>query len=93
MAADGRTAPELQAKSRHQHLASLGRYVRLGEQTSARVTAEADPASAWSRSSSTDYATAPVRASLAPEVAHGPVHSFPRYGRSASMNDNGNPGP
>jgi hypothetical protein len=36
--------PELQAKSRHQHLASLGRYVRLGEQTSARVTAEADPA-------------------------------------------------
>jgi site-specific recombinase XerC len=43
LAADGRTAPELQAKSRHQHLASLGRYVRLGEQTSARVTAEADP--------------------------------------------------
>ena len=32
LAADGRTAPELQAKSRHQHLASLGRYVRLGEQ-------------------------------------------------------------
>jgi integrase len=30
LAADGRTAPELQAKSRHQHLASLGRYVRLG---------------------------------------------------------------
>ena len=25
--------------------------------------------------------TAPTRASLAPEVAHGPVHSFPRYGR------------
>ena len=44
LAADGRTAPELQAKSRHQHLASLGRYVRLGEQTSAQVTAEADPA-------------------------------------------------
>ena len=43
LAAGGRTAPELQAKSRH-HLASLGRYVRLGEQTSARVTAEADPA-------------------------------------------------
>jgi hypothetical protein len=43
LAADGRTAPELQAKSRHQHLASLGRYVRLGEQTSARVTAEGDP--------------------------------------------------
>jgi hypothetical protein len=35
---------ELQAKSRHQHLASLGRYVGLGAQTSARVTAEADPA-------------------------------------------------
>ncbi len=44
LAADGRTASELQAKSRHQHLASLGRYVHLGEQTSARVTAEADPA-------------------------------------------------
>ncbi|MEV0353090.1 hypothetical protein AB0H88_45675 [Nonomuraea sp. NPDC050680] len=37
-------APELQAKSRHQHLAGLGRYVRLGEETSARLTAEADPA-------------------------------------------------
>ena len=44
LAADGRTAPELQAKSRHLHLGSLGRYVRLGEQTSAQVTAEADPA-------------------------------------------------
>jgi integrase len=44
LAAAGRTAPELQAKSRHQHLASLGRYVRLGEETSARVTAESDPA-------------------------------------------------
>ncbi|WP_433257986.1 hypothetical protein ACQPYK_22075 [Streptosporangium sp. CA-135522] len=43
LAQAGRTAPELQAKSRHQHLASLGRYVRLGEETSARVTAEADP--------------------------------------------------
>ncbi|MBB4942789.1 integrase [Streptosporangium album] len=43
LAQAGRTAPELQAKSRHQHLASLGRYVRLGEKTSARVTAEADP--------------------------------------------------
>ncbi|MGN9847047.1 hypothetical protein ACTMTI_54085 [Nonomuraea sp. H19] len=42
----GRTAPELQAKSRHPHPASLGRYVRLGEETSARVTAEADPSSA-----------------------------------------------
>jgi hypothetical protein len=40
LAADGRTAPELQAKSRHLHLGSLGRYVQLGEQTSAQVTAE-----------------------------------------------------
>jgi hypothetical protein len=31
----------LQAKSRHQHLAGLDRHVRLGEQTSARITAEA----------------------------------------------------
>lgn len=45
LAAAGRTAPELQAKSRHQHLASLGHYVRLGEETSARITMEADPAS------------------------------------------------
>ncbi|MET8335886.1 hypothetical protein ABZV14_42700 [Streptosporangium canum] len=37
------SAPRLQAKSRHQHLAGIGRYVRLGEETSARVTAEADP--------------------------------------------------
>ena len=44
LAVDGRTAPELQAKSRHAHLASLGRYVQLGEQTSAQVTANADPA-------------------------------------------------
>jgi site-specific recombinase XerD len=44
LAQAGRTAPELQAKSRHQHLASLGHYVRLGEETSARVTAEHDPA-------------------------------------------------
>jgi hypothetical protein len=36
--------PELQAKSRHLHLGSLGRYVQLGEQTSAQVTADADPA-------------------------------------------------
>jgi hypothetical protein len=41
----GRSAPELQAKSRHQHLASLGTYVRLGEETAARITAESDPAS------------------------------------------------
>ncbi|MEV1248702.1 hypothetical protein ACIBO2_56780 [Nonomuraea sp. NPDC050022] len=43
LAQAGRTAPELQAKSRHLHLASLGRYVQLGEETSARITAEADP--------------------------------------------------
>ncbi|MFC3985204.1 tyrosine-type recombinase/integrase [Streptosporangium jomthongense] len=43
LAQAGRSAPELQAKSRHQHLASLGHYVRLGEETSARITAEADP--------------------------------------------------
>ncbi|MFF0250744.1 hypothetical protein ACWEU6_24410 [Streptosporangium sandarakinum] len=47
LAVAGRTAPELQAKSRHQHLASLGRYVRLGEETSARITAEHDPAARW----------------------------------------------
>jgi integrase len=44
LAADGRTAPELQAKSRHQHLASLGSYVRLGTETAARITAANDPA-------------------------------------------------
>ncbi|MFF0250293.1 hypothetical protein ACWEU6_15735 [Streptosporangium sandarakinum] len=44
LAEAGRTAPELQAKPRHQHLASLGRYVRLGEETSAHITAEHDPA-------------------------------------------------
>ncbi|GAA3098303.1 site-specific integrase [Streptosporangium carneum] len=43
LAADGRTAPELQAKSRHQHLGSLGCYVQLGEQASAQGTADADP--------------------------------------------------
>jgi site-specific recombinase XerD len=43
LAAAGRTAPELQAKSRHKHLATLGRYVRLGEETSARITAGHDP--------------------------------------------------
>jgi site-specific recombinase XerC len=44
LAAAGRTAAELQAKSRHAHLASLGAYVSLGEQSSARVTTDADPA-------------------------------------------------
>ncbi|GAA2440613.1 hypothetical protein GCM10010191_65650 [Actinomadura vinacea] len=34
----------MQAKSRHAHLGSLGHYVRLGEETSARITAEHDPA-------------------------------------------------
>ena len=43
LAASGRTAPELQAKSRHKHLATLGHYVRLGEETSARITADNDP--------------------------------------------------
>jgi len=32
-----------QAKSRHKHLATLGHYVRLGEETSARITADNDP--------------------------------------------------
>jgi len=49
LAATGRTAPELQAKSRHKHLATLGHYVRLGEETSARITAEADPLNRRSR--------------------------------------------
>ncbi|MGH4011745.1 MAG: hypothetical protein ACRDTH_26870 [Pseudonocardiaceae bacterium] len=40
LAAKGRTAPELQAKSRHRHLGTLGRYVQLGEEISARITAE-----------------------------------------------------
>lgn len=40
-AADGRTAPEFQAKSRHLRPGSPGRYVQLGEQTSAKVTADA----------------------------------------------------
>ncbi|MEV6155481.1 hypothetical protein AB0L53_34580 [Nonomuraea sp. NPDC052129] len=44
LAQAGRIAPELQAKSHHQHLAGLGHYVRLGEKTSTRITAEADPA-------------------------------------------------
>ncbi|MFC9976723.1 tyrosine-type recombinase/integrase [Spirillospora sp. NPDC127200] len=43
LATAGRTAPELQAKSRHAHLSSLGRCARLGEATSARITAEHDP--------------------------------------------------
>jgi len=42
LAEKGRSAPELQAKSRHKHLGTLGLYVKLGEETSARVTAEND---------------------------------------------------
>jgi site-specific recombinase XerD len=42
LAAKGRSAPELQAKSRHRHLATLGRYVQLGEETSARIISEND---------------------------------------------------
>ena len=42
LAAKGRSAPELQAKSRHRHLGTLGIYVQLGEETSARITAEND---------------------------------------------------
>jgi len=42
LAAKGRSAPELQAKSRHRHLGTLGRYVQLGEKTSARITSAND---------------------------------------------------
>jgi site-specific recombinase XerD len=42
LAARGRSAAELQAKSRHRHLGTLGMYVQLGEETSARITAEND---------------------------------------------------
>jgi site-specific recombinase XerD len=42
LAAKGRSAPELQAKSRHRYLGTLGRYIQLGEETSARITAEND---------------------------------------------------
>jgi hypothetical protein len=35
---------EVRAKSRHLHLGSPGRYIQLGEQASAQVTADADPA-------------------------------------------------
>jgi hypothetical protein len=44
VAAAGRTVAELQAESRRAHLAGLGAYVSLGEQTSARVTTDADRA-------------------------------------------------
>jgi hypothetical protein len=39
-----------------------------------RPTSESLTASAWSRTSSTDYATAPIRASLAPEIVPGSVY-------------------
>jgi len=42
LAEKGRSAFELQAKSRHKHLGTLGHYVQLGEETSARITAEND---------------------------------------------------
>ena len=42
LAAKGRSAPELQAKSRPRHLATPGIYVQLGKGTSARITAEND---------------------------------------------------
>ncbi|SDL28762.1 RNA polymerase subunit sigma-70 [Nonomuraea jiangxiensis] len=41
LAQAGHTAPELRAKSRHQHLASLGRYVRRGDETPAAAEAAA----------------------------------------------------
>jgi hypothetical protein len=44
LAEAGRSPPESQSKSRHQHLASLRVYVRLGAETAARITAEHDPA-------------------------------------------------
>ena len=44
LATAGRSATELQAKCRHSHLGSLGFYGRLREETSARITAENDPA-------------------------------------------------
>ncbi|MFE9913622.1 hypothetical protein ACFYPG_00580 [Micromonospora sp. NPDC005553] len=42
IAAIGRSSAELQAKSRHRQLATLGIYARLSEETSARLTAEND---------------------------------------------------
>ncbi|MFI9639784.1 hypothetical protein ACIG87_06895 [Micromonospora sp. NPDC051925] len=42
LAARGRSAAELQAKSRHRHLATLGICVQVGEEASARITAEND---------------------------------------------------
>jgi hypothetical protein len=61
LAEAGRSVPELQAKSCRQHLASLGRYIRLGEETSARITAEHDPANRRRRPA--DRCTIPPQAS------------------------------
>ena len=44
LSAGGRTAVELQAKSRHTSLRTLGRYVNPGPELAARVTAQTDPA-------------------------------------------------
>ena len=43
LGASGRTAVELQAKSRHTSLRTLGRYVNPGPELAARVTAETEP--------------------------------------------------
>ncbi|MER6005599.1 hypothetical protein ABT120_44120 [Nonomuraea angiospora] len=43
LTAAGRTAPELQAKSRHQHLAGVGHDLRLGEETSSSRHRRARP--------------------------------------------------
>ncbi|MBE1584268.1 hypothetical protein ACFPOI_29800 [Nonomuraea angiospora] len=37
LAAAGRTAPDVQARARHRHLAGLGRYVRFGAPVPARA--------------------------------------------------------
>lgn len=42
LAEKGRSAPESQAESRHKHLGTPGHYVKLGDEISARVTAEND---------------------------------------------------
>ena len=44
LGASGRTAVELQAKSRHTSLRTLSRYVNPGPELAARVIAETDPA-------------------------------------------------
>jgi hypothetical protein len=61
LAEAGRTAPELQVKSRHQHLASLGRYVRLDEETSARITHGRTRSPPGTADTATDQTTQPLR--------------------------------